>query len=141
MGIKNTLIIYTDGGSRGNPGIAGYGVYIENDKGEEIATLSNKIGITTNNVAEYNGVLNALKWVLKQKRLPFREITIFMDSLLLYSQLVGLYKVKNPTLANLLFEIRLLEAQIKIPIRYFHVRREKNKKADFLVNLALDNRL
>lgn len=138
--MDDQLIIYTDGGSRGNPGNAAVGVYITNKKNKVIHQIAKHIGIATNNVAEYSAVIEALAWIKERKNTldPFCEIHFFMDSLLLKSQLTGVYKVKNERLRSLLFQIRLLEQEVACPIYYHHVSREKNKKADFLVNKALD---
>ena len=134
------VIIFTDGGARGNPGPAAYGVFIKSEKGEVLARIGKYLGETTNNVAEYSAIIEGLRWVLENKdKIRPQKISFYMDSLLAYSQLVGLYKVKNEKLRELVFEIRKLEAQIPIPITYNHIPREKNKLADALVNLALDN--
>lgn len=134
--------IHTDGGSRGNPGPAAIGFFVEGD-GKVIAKIGKKIGETTNNVAEYLAVLEALDFLLKNK--DFLEeksnINFFMDSQLIYSQITGLYKIKNPNLHGLLLKVKEKESQIKTPISYSYVGRENNKMADKLVNLALDNLL
>lgn len=138
--MTKTLNIFTDGGARGNPGPSAIGVYIEDGDGKEIAKIGKAIGNNTNNVAEYSAVVEGLSWIVKSKKEleKIDGINFYMDSLLVCSQLNGLYKIKNPTLRGLLFQIREIEAEIKIPISYSHVRREKNKKADALVNQALD---
>ena len=105
--------IYTDGGSRGNPGPSALGVYMTDDKGEVIAKIGKKLGITTNNVAEYSAILAALTYVLENKeKLEPERINFFMDSQLAYSQLVGLYKIKNDGIRQLMFEIRKKEAEL-----------------------------
>lgn len=133
--------IYTDGGSRGNPGQAALGVYIEGENGKTIAEIGKTIGIATNNVAEYSAVIAAFEWVLEHKGKIGKEetITFYFDSLLVYSQIIGTYKVKHPVMRELIGVIREKEAHIANAIRYFHVPREENKKADALVNRALDN--
>ena len=135
-----TVNIYTDGGSRGNPGPAAVGVFIEGD-GEVLAQIGKKIGENTNNYAEYSAVLKALDFLLENKNILDKDskINFFMDSQLAYSQITGVYKVKNGVLKELLFKIKEREAQIKTPILYNFIPREKNKNADKLVNLALDN--
>jgi len=134
--------IFTDGGSRGNPGPSALGVYIENSEGKQLAKIGKTLGVQTNNFAEYMAILEALSWVLKNKvNLGISKIFFYMDSELAYSQLIGLYKIKNEIIRELMFEIRKIEQEIKLPIFYNHVRREKNKIADFLVNQALDNEL
>jgi len=137
------VFVYTDGGSRGNPGQAALGVYITDENNRQLFSAGKRLGQATNNVAEYSAILAALSWLIdnKSKFIPQTQIYFYMDSLLAYSQLVGLFKVKNPNLRNILFEIRKKEQQLDLTINYSHIRREKNKKADRLVNLALDNKL
>jgi ribonuclease HI len=138
-----SINVFTDGGSRGNPGEASLGIYIETIEGKEIKSIGKRLGIATNNVAEYSAIKEALFWIFKNLELfnNLKSINFYMDSNLAVSQLNGIYKIKNSNLRIIFFEIKSLEAQIKIPIYYTHVPREKNKKADRLVNLALDNRL
>lgn len=138
--MNSEIKIFTDGGARGNPGPSAIGVYITGEGGKELARIGKTIGVGTNNVAEYNAVLEALSWILenKNKQSGKVKISFFLDSLLVYSQIVGLFKVKDSNLRGLLFDVRQKEAQINLPILYFHVRREKNKVADSLVNYALD---
>lgn len=132
--------IFTDGGSRGNPGPAALGVYITDGNNKEIAKIGKKIGNTTNNVAEYSAIIEAFAWVLANKdKHAINEAHFFMDSQLAYSQIVGLYKVKNERIRNFIFEIRQKEAELGVPVFYNHIFREKNKNADLMVNLALDN--
>ena len=140
MDQTNSLNIYTDGGSRGNPGPSSLGVYIENDKGMILDEISSYLGVTTNNIAEYSAILAGLNWIVENKtQMPnLTKINFFMDSQLAMSQLNGLYKIKNPKLRELLFEARKKEAEIGLTIRYSHIPREQNKKADALVNKALD---
>ena len=134
------LNIFTDGGARGNPGPAGIGVYIEDENGNEIAGIGKTIGVATNNAAEYKAVIEALSWVVNNKEDLSEDavINFYLDSLLVCSQIKGLYKVKNPDLRGYLFKIRELEPEIKNSIFYSHIPREENKKADALVNKALD---
>lgn len=134
------ISIYTDGGSRGNPGPAALGVYIEDGNHSELAKIGKKIGETTNNVAEYSAITEGFSWLLANKdKIKIEEAHFYMDSLLAYSQITGLYKVKNDRIRDFIFKIRQKEAQLGIPVYYNHVPREKNKKADLMVNLALDN--
>lgn len=138
----NNLIIYTDGGSRGNPGPAASGVVISKN-GEVIKKIGKTLGVTTNNVAEYTAVVEGLRWVLEHQQEvgEYNGINFYMDSLLLCQQLKGIYKIKQPHLRSLMQTIRELEAKIPASITYTHVRRELNKEADKMVNLALDNLL
>ncbi len=139
----NELFIYTDGGARGNPGPSAVGIYIIDDKGNEVLSFGEKIGFSTNNIAEYKAVIFALKWLISKKDnlKNIGKINFYLDSKLVCSQITGLFKIKNAKLRDCLFLIREKEAQIKIPINYSFIPREKNKKADLLVNKALDNNL
>jgi ribonuclease HI len=136
------ISIFTDGGARGNPGPAALGVYIEDEKKQELVRIGKRLGDTTNNVAEYSAILEGFKWALENKnKYDLEQINFYMDSQLACSQLTGLFKVKNPRIREFVFEIRQIEAQLKLPIFYTHIPREKNFKADLMVNLALDNKL
>jgi ribonuclease HI len=134
--------IYTDGGSRGNPGPSALGVYIENSETKEtLAKIGKTIGIQTNNFAEYSAIVEGLLWAIANKeKLKIEKLDFYMDSQLAYSQLVGLYKVKNDSIRLLVFEVRKKEAELSLPVYYHHIPREKNKKADEMVNYALDNK-
>ncbi len=125
---------YIDGGARGNPGPAGYGVRIEDGEGNLIEELHGALGVATNNVAEYNGLLAALEWAVDhdEPRLHIRS-----DSELLVKQMRGEYKVKNPGLQALFVQARLLVMQLD-KVTFEHVRREMNTEADRLSNLAMD---
>jgi ribonuclease HI len=138
-----SINVFTDGGSRGNPGPAALGVFIENDKGEELKSIGKTLGIATNNVAEYSAIKESLIWILENlKEMPdLQKINFYMDSNLAVQQLNGIFKIKNTGLMTIYFEIKSLENQIKIPITYTHIPREQNKKADRMVNLALDGKL
>lgn len=135
--------IFTDGGSRGNPGPAALGVYIEDSTGKTLAEIGKTLGINTNNFAEYSAVIEALDWIIKNSStMPANtRILFFLDSMLVCSQMKGVYKVKNPGMKVLFEKAKLREAQIKFPISYSYVPREQNKNADRMVNYALDNSL
>jgi ribonuclease HI len=136
------IIIFTDGGARGNPGPAALGVFITNKNNETLARIGKYLGETTNNIAEYSAILEGLIWSIKNKQSKkIEKISFYMDSQLAYSQLSGLYKIKNEKIREIVFEIRKKEAELSIPIFYNHIKREKNTQADLLVNLALDNKL
>lgn len=139
----NEIKIYTDGGARGNPGPAAIGVYIVDEDNKEIMSIGKKIGHATNNIAEYSAILEALGWITEnsEKLQEVTKIVFFLDSLLVCSQIKGLYKVKNKELRLMVFKVREKEAEIKKQIFYEHIPREQNKKADSLVNMALDNNL
>jgi len=136
------IIINTDGGSRGNPGPAAIGVYASvNNK--EIFTISEKIGETTNNVAEYTAVIKALEKIIYSKIIS-NKIKFILDSELIVKQITGKYKVKLPHLQELKKNVVDLvkkgrEEKIINLMTFTHVLREKNKEADKLVNMALDN--
>jgi ribonuclease HI len=127
-------IAYCDGGSRGNPGPAGFGVYIQDEAGKVLAELSEYLGKRTNNFAEYSGLLAALKYAIAQGR---RQLRVVSDSELMVKQMKGQYRVNSPELRPLYEEARRLTVQLdRFEIR--HVLREKNRHADRLANLAMD---
>ena len=128
------VVAYIDGGARGNPGPAGYGVRIEGADGTLVDELHGGLGIATNNVAEYNGLLAALQWAIEHQQ---RRVQIRADSELLVKQMRGEYKVKNAGLQPLHARARLLAAQLD-QVKFEHVRREFNKEADRLSNLGMD---
>jgi ribonuclease HI len=128
-----SAIAHIDGGSRGNPGPAGYGVRIERDDGT-VEEMKQSLGVATNNVAEYRGLLAALTWAV---RAGIGRLHIRSDSELLVKQMRGDYRVKNPGLQPLWEDARRLVRQIG-DVRFEHVRRELNKEADRLANEAMD---
>ncbi len=137
------LNINTDGASRGNPGKASYGIVIKNDEGEILDTKKDFLGITTNNIAEYTGVLEALKLVKNRYNLEkIKKINIISDSELLVKQLNKIYKVKNLNLKKYFDEIERIKKEFiekGIEVSFKHVKREYNKEADALANEVLDN--
>lgn len=128
------IVAYIDGGARGNPGPAGYGVRIQTPDGTLVDELHGALGIATNNVAEYNGLLAALQWALDH---DVRRVHIRADSELLVKQMRGEYRVRNPGLQPLYVRARLLVAQLD-DVKFEHVRREFNTEADRLSNLGMD---
>lgn len=136
----NTLNVFTDGGARGNPGPSAIGVCITDGNNKKIAGFGKTIGVATNNVAEYKAVIEALTWIIEFKKdlAENAKINFFLDSKLVCSQIIGIFKVKNADLRNLLFDVRNCEAQINFPIFYKYIPREQNTKADAFVNQALD---
>ena len=122
-----------DGGARGNPGPAGYGVRIEQDDGT-VVELKESLGIATNNVAEYNGLLAALRWAVAA---GVRRLRVRSDSELLVRQMRGEYRVKSSALQPLYDEARSLVRRLG-SVTFEHVRREFNKDADRLANEAMD---
>lgn len=128
------ITAYIDGGARGNPGPAGYGVHIVDENGGVLAELYQGIGHNTNNVAEYRGLLAALEWARDHGH---RRVHIKSDSLLLVQQIKGVYKVKHPGLQPLHARALLLMMEVG-NVTIEHVRREHNKDADRLSNLGMD---
>lgn len=125
--------IYCDGASRSNPGESSVGISILKDS-EEIATIKKRIGIATNNVAEYLGLIEALKYCVENN---IMEVDIYLDSLLVVQQVNLEYKVKSKKLQE--YYNQALDLINKINnIKINHVRREFNKRADQLANQALD---
>ena len=127
------ITAYIDGGARGNPGPAGYGVYIELPDGS-VDELHGGLGIATNNVAEYNGLLAALQWAVDHGH---RSVRIKADSELLVKQMRGEYKVKNAGLLPLVARARMLASALD-RVTFEHVRREQNTNADRLSNVGMD---
>lgn len=136
----NSVTIYTDGGSRGNPGHASWAFVAYGSDQEVIHTETEYIGIATNNIAEYSAVLNAMKWLSQSENNKFSSINFFLDSELVVKQLKGLYKIKNQELLTLAQQIKAIERELSLPISFTHVRREQNAYADSLVNKTLDLR-
>ncbi|HTZ89568.1 MAG TPA: ribonuclease HI family protein [Alloacidobacterium sp.] len=128
------ITAFCDGGSRGNPGPAGYGVYIQDENGAKIADLSEFLGKKTNNFAEYSGLLAALDYALSHGHTHLKAIA---DSELLVKQIKGQYRVNSPELRPLYEEARRRIAQLE-GFQIQHVLREKNRRADQLANEAMD---
>jgi len=126
-------IIYCDGASRSNPGEASFGVSI-NLNNKEIDTLKEYIGIATNNVAEYRGLIAALEYCVKNN---INDVEIYLDSLLVVQQVNKEFKVKSKKLGDLYSYSMTLIEKIK-NVNVIHIRREYNKRADELANEALD---
>ena len=127
------ITVYIDGGSRGNPGPAGYGFRVEHPDGA-VEEIHASIGTATNNVAEYRALLAALQYALAQGH---REVRVRSDSELLVRQMRGEYKVRHPGLQPLHAEARSIAAQFDRVV-FEHVRRELNAHADRLANRAMD---
>lgn len=128
------IVAYIDGGARGNPGPAGYGVRVESESGEPIAEFHGFLGSSTNNVAEYNALLAALRYAWQHGH---RIVHIKSDSELLVKQMRGEYRVRNPGLQPLYHQAQTLAATLD-RVAFEHVRRDQNKDADRLANLAMD---
>ena len=134
--MQNRLLVYCDGGARGNPGPAAAAIVVEKD-GKVIHKESKYLGRGTNNEAEYSGAILGLEWVSKNIT-GAEKITFILDSQLVANQLSGKFKVKNENLRNRYFTAKTLEKKISVGIIYESVSRERNKIADFLVNKELD---
>ena len=132
--MNKIVVINTDGGARGNPGPAGTGVVIKDQKGQMLYAVGEYIGQTTNNVAEYKALIRSLE---QAHNLGATELQINMDSELIVKQMLGQYKIKEPTLKELAGQVFRLQNHFQ-KISFTHVRREFNKEADFLVNQAID---
>ena len=129
-----SFVAYIDGGARGNPGPAGFGVRMERPDGALVEEFSEAIGVATNNVAEYRGLLAALTWAIAHQA---ATLHVRSDSLLLVQQMLGNYKVKNAGLQPLHAEARRL-AQRLGRVSFEHVGRAHNAHADRLANAAMD---
>ncbi len=126
--------MFTDGGARGNPGPAAYGYVLEADDGTVLAAHGERIGVATNNVAEYRALIAGLEKALE---LGLDEVGVVSDSELLVKQMTGEYRVKNEALRKLNNEAERVARRIG-DVSYRAVRREHNELADRLVNEALD---
>ena len=139
------MVIHTDGGARGNPGPAGIGVLIEldnqtnskTDNSDNRVEISKYIGEKTNNQAEYEAVIEALKWIHENIKDDI-DAEFLLDSELVVHQLNGKYKVKNEGLKPLFWEARDLVLKLGGRVSFSHISREKNQVADKLVNNAID---
>jgi ribonuclease HI len=129
------VVVWTDGGARGNPGPAGYGAVVATPGGEVLAEVAEGIGWATNNVAEYKGVIAGLR---RAAELGARRVRVRADSLLVVNQQKGLWKVKNADLRPLSEEARRLARGFERVI-WEHVPRERNRHADALANRAMDD--
>ena len=128
------IVAYCDGGSRGNPGPAGFGVYIQDSAGRVLAELSEFLGAHTNNFAEYSALLAALQFAITNGH---RSLRVISDSELMVKQMKGQYRVNSPELRPLYEEARRRVPQLE-HFQIQHVLREKNRHADRLANLAMD---
>src|SRR5438067_6584630 len=128
------LIAHSDGGARGNPGPAGYGVVIHDEAGRKVTALSQYLGHQTNNFAEYQGLIAALEYAIQHGH---KALKLISDSELLVRQIKGIYKVKNPVLQDLHARAKELIAQLDW-LSIGHAMREQNQEADQLANEAMD---
>jgi ribonuclease H / adenosylcobalamin/alpha-ribazole phosphatase len=131
------LVVEADGGSRGNPGPAGYGAVVcDAESGEVLAERSGGIGVATNNVAEYRGLIAGLA-AASELGGPGAEVEVRMDSKLVVEQMSGRWKIKHPSMQPLAKQANELVGQLG-SVRYSWVPRERNKRADRLANEAMD---
>jgi ribonuclease HI len=131
----NYLIAHTDGGARGNPGPAGYGVVLHDSSGKKIAGLSQFLGHQTNNFAEYQALIASLEYAVQHGP---RALKVISDSELVVRQVKGIYKVKEPTLRDLHARVKELISKLEW-FEIEHVLRGHNREADRLANEAMDN--
>lgn len=130
--------IFCDGGARGNPGPAAIGFSVSSQDGQEIHSHSQPIGRATNNVAEYQAVIAALDWLLSQKSQP-PKTSFFLDSTLVVNQITGNFKTKDKNLQVLNHKVQQLIKKSSSTISFTYVPRDRNQRADALVNAALDS--
>lgn len=137
--MEKQFMIFTDGGARGNPGPAAAAFVIKDEQSRVLAEKGIVIGRATNNVAEYTGVTEALKWFKDNIEICGKKpkCDFYLDSKLVVNQLNGLFKIKNAALRDLIIDVRKLEQEIGGEFFYRFVPREKNRRADFLVNKVL----
>ena len=132
--------IHADGGSRGNPGPAGAGARIRDELGNSVASVSEFLGVRTNNFAEYEAVILAFETLAKligTKKVSAATVTVKMDSELVVKQMKGTYKVKHPTMKAQFARLMHAAGAFK-DVSFTHVPREQNKDADALANEAMD---
>ncbi|MGH9481372.1 MAG: ribonuclease HI family protein [Terriglobales bacterium] len=132
--MAESLVLYIDGGSRGNPGPAGYGVLVCDAVGAVLDRLHGALGIRTNNFAEYSGLIAGLRYALERGA---RQVCVYSDSELLVRQMQGHYAVRSPTLRPLFDQARRLAGAIP-GFTILHVPRDRNREADRLANRAMD---
>ncbi len=129
--------VYIDGGSRKNPGESAIGMVTYDDRGKELLRKGRRIGVATNNEAEYTALIEALQFL--EKNHQFKEAVIYTDSQLVVRQMHGEYRVKSQSLTPLYNRARCLKE--KLPqVRLVHIDRNRNKTADWIVNRVLDNK-
>jgi ribonuclease HI len=132
-----TVLAFTDGAARGNPGESGIGVIFKDEKGTILTKISGYIGKATNNVAEYQALIVCLK---NAPGTMCSRLVVHSDSELMVRQLIGEYKVKDPTLKLMFQKVHRLLAKASFEFEIKHVGRELNKEADQLANLGIDSR-
>lgn len=131
------LLVFTDGGARGNPGPAAAGVIVKDDQGKTLFRVGEYLGHKTNNEAEYEAILVALDW-LEKNVILIQEIHFYFDSQLITEQLKGNWRVKAVNLQPLVLKAKQRMAALQKPVFFSHLPREENRLADRLVNFTLD---
>jgi len=134
--VESVVTVYTDGASRGNPGLAGIGLVFFGSDGQEIKRMHHFLGTATNNVAEYTALLTALA---EAQTMQIGQLSVFSDSELMVRQMNGEYRVRDEKLIPLYEKARQLASKLK-KVTYTHVPRGRNKIADQLANQAIDGR-
>lgn len=134
----NKYKVYTDGGSRGNPGPAAFAYVVYDPANTIIHESKHYIGLTTNNQAEYQGMTAALNYLQTVELPPSSSVICHSDSQLMVRQINGQYRIKNEELKPWLDEIQVLRSKLPVPVSFIDIRRDQNKYADRLVNEALD---
>lgn len=151
--MSKTLKIYTDGGSRGNPGMAGVGIYVTDEANKVVYKQASYLGIKTNNESEYEGFLLSAKWLINEfltketievegdikKTFKPKKIEWYLDSKLVVEQLNKNWKIKEPRLRLLAQQCWEQLSALPHPFTIQHVLRNKNGEADALANLAMDS--
>ena len=134
------LKVFTDGGSKGNPGPAAIGIVFYDESDHVLWAHREDIGVETNNTAEYRAVMKAYELIIStlKPQYPIERVEWYADSLLVVQQLKGVYKIKQFHIQEYVNQIRVYEKTLGLPVSYSHVMREKNKLADALVNDAVD---
>ena len=136
----STINVFTDGGARGNPGPAAAAFVVKKDK-EVIAKGAKYLGVTTNNMAEYAGLLLAIEWLVENKNeIKGCVINFYLDSLLVVNQIKGIYKIKSKSLFIPFNQSINLLNKLDNKVEFLHVTRDKNKEADSLVNVTIDEK-
>ena len=139
--MSSKIILYTDGGARGNPGPAGAGVFITDESGHVLKKIAEPLGVRTNNWAEYQAIilgLQALKKIFGKEKLKHMPVEVRTDSELVARQLSGKYQIKEETLFPQFIKVWNIKVSDIPDITFTHIPREKNKEADALSNEAMD---
>lgn len=136
------ISVYTDGGSRGNPGVSGIGIAIYDERSRIITRISKFVGVKTNNEAEYLALIEALTWIRDHRsQLDISQIDFYSDSQLLIRQMSGKYKIKAANIKPLHLITQSLISTLNLPHSFNEILREQNPLADELANRAMDRKL